>query len=164
MKNKNKFEETLIEAKYGPAIIKIGVSAQSLKADARKTLATMVWRALEESRVLEFQWSRIRHSDYWSGIHHFYEQVERVKTRQAIRVSSKNVHAGVKLRIRRKQLNLTQDQLAKAAQVDRTHLSHIEHGKVVPKEETWQRLQQVLNPKRELPICGCRCHIHATNR
>lgn len=162
MKNKNEFKKTIIEAHYGPAFIKISIESKSLGHDARKTFAIMVWRAIRESKIIEFRWSKIRHSDMMSGLHSFYDPVQQVRTRQAIQVQSKNVHAGLKLRVRRQQLRLTQEFLARKAGIDRTHLSHIEHGKVVPKEDTWLRLQSVLYPTRLPPACRCPCHTHAT--
>lgn len=163
LKNRSPFNETLIEANYGPALLKIIIESKSLRYEARKTFALLVWRAIQESKLMEFRWSQIRHSDFMSGFLSIYDPIQQVRTKRGIRIAAKNVHAGLKLRVRRQQLRMTQEQLASRAGIDRTHLSHIEHGKVIPKDETWLRIQSVLNPKELPPDCNCPCHTHATN-
>lgn len=49
-----------------------------------------------------------------------------------------------RIKARRKQLRLTQEQLAEKAQISRTHLADIESGKAVPSVVVAQKIAQVL--------------------
>lgn len=127
-----------------PFVLHLAIEGRLSKRQRRTILQTLYREIRPMLWYIRSEWLHHNDSTDLEGLRNFKRPLS---FRQTPHFHTATGNFGYLLKLRRQELGLTQENLAKAIGISRTHISKIEHGHYSPRFITFHKLQSLMKAK-----------------